>query len=78
MTEVKIFAIYSQFLGEFTATLKDSYSQAYSPMCESSFRLKHVKGSYLTLFKADDTIFYSLEHNLFILLTFFCSHSKVV
>ena len=75
MTEVKIFAIYSQFLGEFTATLKDSYSQAYSPMCESSLRLK---GSYLTLFKADDTIFYSLERNLFLLLTFFCSHSKVV
>ena len=36
MTEVKIFAIHSQFLGEFTANFKDSYSQAYSPMCESS------------------------------------------
>ena len=36
MTEVKIFAIYLQFLGEFTANLKNSYSQAYSPICESS------------------------------------------
>ena len=39
MTEVKIFAIYSQFLGEFTANFKDTYllySLAYSPMCESS------------------------------------------
>ena len=36
MTEVKIFAVYSQFLGEVTANFKDSYSQAYSPMCESS------------------------------------------
>ena len=41
MTEVKIFAIYSQFLGEFTANFKDPYylnSLAYSPMCESSIR----------------------------------------
>ena len=37
MTEVKIFAIYSQFLGEFTANFKDLYSLAYSPMYESSF-----------------------------------------
>ena len=36
MTEVKIFAVYSQFLGEVTANFKDSYSQAYSPMCVSS------------------------------------------
>ena len=37
MTDVKIFAIYSQFLGEVTASFKDSYSLcslAYSPMCE--------------------------------------------
>ena len=33
MTDVKIFAIDSQFLGEFTA---NSYSLAYSSMCESS------------------------------------------
>ena len=26
MTEVKIFSIYSQFLGEFTANFKDTYS----------------------------------------------------
>ena len=38
MTEVKIFEIYSQFLGEFTAYFKDSYSLAYSPMCQSSIR----------------------------------------
>ena len=36
MTEVKIFAIYSHFLGEFHANFKDSYSLPYSPMCESS------------------------------------------
>ena len=36
MTEVKIFAIYSQFLGEFTANFKDTYSLGYLPMCESS------------------------------------------
>ena len=42
MTEVKISAIYSQFLGEFTANFKDYYSLyslAYSPMCESSIML---------------------------------------
>ena len=33
MTDVKIFAIYSQFFGEFTPNFKDSYSQAYSPIC---------------------------------------------
>ena len=36
MTEVKIIAIYSQFLGEFIANFKDSYSLyslVYSPMC---------------------------------------------
>ena len=38
MIEVKIFAIYSHFLGEFTAHFKDSYSLAYSLMCESSIR----------------------------------------
>ena len=41
MTEMKIFAIYSQFLGEFTVNFKDTYSlysPAYSPMCESSIR----------------------------------------
>ena len=45
MTEVKIFAMYTQFLSEFTANCKDSYSQyslAYSPMCESSIRHKVV------------------------------------
>ena len=39
MTEVKIFAFYSQFLGEFTANFKDTYSLyllAYQLMCESS------------------------------------------
>ena len=39
MTEVTIFAIYSQFLGKcpmFTGNFKDSYSLVYSPMCESS------------------------------------------
>ena len=41
MTEVKFFAIYSQFFGEFTANFKDSYWLAYSPFCESS------KGLYL-------------------------------
>ena len=38
MTEVKIFTMYSQFLGEFNANFKDSYSLyllAYSPMCVS-------------------------------------------
>ena len=42
MTEVKIFAIYSQFLDEFTANFKHSYSLyslAYSPMCESSMNV---------------------------------------
>ena len=43
MTKVKIFAIYSQFLGEFTANFKDTYSLyslAYSPMCESIRRMQ--------------------------------------
>ena len=42
MTEVKIFAIYSQFLSEFTANYKDSYSLyslAYSQICESSMNV---------------------------------------
>ena len=43
MTEIQICAIYSQFLGEFTANFKDSYLLAYSPMCESIT-------SYLVLF----------------------------
>ena len=33
---MKIFTIQSQFLGEFTAKFKYSYSQEYSPQCESS------------------------------------------
>ena len=37
---MKIFTIQSQFLGEFTAKFKYSYSQEYSPQCESSIRLK--------------------------------------
>ena len=43
MTEVKLFAIYSQFLGEFTANFKDSYSLyslAYSPMRGSSITVR--------------------------------------
>ena len=36
MTEVKIIAIYSQFLGDFTANFKDLYSLVYSPMSERS------------------------------------------
>ena len=51
MTEVKIFAIFSHFLGEFTANFKDTYSLyslAYSPMCEGSIKvmlLSHI-GEY--------------------------------
>ena len=48
MTEVKIFAIYSQFLGEFTTNYKDTYSLyslAYSPMCESSIRKRFLNWS---------------------------------
>ena len=33
---MKIFTIQSQFLGEFTTKFKYSYSQEYSPQCESS------------------------------------------
>ena len=44
MTEIQISAIYSQFLGEFTANFKDSYLLAYSPMCE-------IITSYLVLFQ---------------------------
>ena len=41
MTKVKIMDNYSQFLGEFTANFKDSYSLyslAYSPICESNIK----------------------------------------
>ena len=41
MNEVKIFVIYSEFLGKFTVNFRDSFSLhslAYPPMCESSMR----------------------------------------
>ena len=53
MNEVKIFAIYSQFLGEFTANFKDTYSLyslAYSPMCESSINNTQAMNSFKILY----------------------------
>ena len=40
---MKIFTIQSQFLGEFTAKSKYSYSQEYSPQCESSISEQDYK-----------------------------------
>ena len=53
MNEVKIFAIYSQFLGDFTANFKDTYSLyslAYSPMCESSINNTQAMNSFKILY----------------------------
>ena len=50
MTEVKIFAMYSQLLCEFTANFEDIYSLyslAYSPMCESSINSKIAESTHL-------------------------------
>ena len=58
MTEVKIFAIYSQFLGECTANFKDSNSLVYQPMCESSIRQAAVRD----VMKSTDVCLSTLKH----------------
>ena len=61
MTEVKIFAFYSQVWGEFTANFKVAYSQAYSPMCESSINM--INFSFIGDISSDKYIFLKLLPN---------------